>query len=113
MQRDSDFYLSPEGVDEDDARALANGQIVTEAINTTNSAINVMLDCARRDYLAALRGLIDVDLKTTDGIATALKLQAEAQRYLDLIQWIRNIATQHDVALAKSRGETLEEGNPY
>lgn len=67
---------------------LALSDQIDRALRDPANPLAKMMDRARAEYVEALKGLIDADLISRDGILQARRQQAIAQRYRDLAQWI-------------------------
>jgi hypothetical protein len=114
MIGDYEHYLRPESMERQEARAIAERDHLAAGLDQADSAVTTMVLCAFEARIAAMRELIDVDLSTTDGIATARKLQAEAQRYRDIIGWIQKVLYAGDEATERQdASKVFEEGSPY
>lgn len=71
--------------------ALAMGDRLERASTDKANPFSVMIDRSRAEYVQATRDLIFADLHTPDGIAKAIRLQAEARRYENLCIWVADI----------------------
>jgi len=90
-------------------RLAASSRFTVLEMLNDESPLRLILEKAKSEADAALDKLIDADLHTDAGIATARKLQATVHRHLDLMRWVEEITTEGDEAAQTLKTAPIED----
>lgn len=85
------------------------GDNIGRLLSTRTSPLSMLLARSATEYANALKALVDVPLQTAEGLAQATLLQAQALRYRDMCEWLRNAL--EDAEDADSRMEAEGDGS--
>lgn len=85
------------------------GDNIERLISDRTSPLSMLLARAATQYSSALLAFLDVPLQTAEGLEQAIHLQAEARRYRDMCQWLKDGLTDAEYADDAMAGEVEDE----
>lgn len=77
---------------------VAFGNRIFSLANDKSQGLGFVFDKARSAYLEAFNGFINLDLHAPNGLLTAIGLQGEMRRYLEMVTWLDEATEKGNVA---------------
>lgn len=81
------------------------GDNIGRLLSNRTSPLSMLLARASTEYAGALMALVEVPLQTAQGLEQATLLQAQALRYRDMCEWLRNALEDAEDADSKMEAD--------
>lgn len=85
------------------------GDNIERLISDRTSPLSMLMARSVKEFSDAILALIEVPLQTAEGLEQAIHLQANARRYRDMCQWLRDGLSDAEAADTELAGEVEDE----